>query len=417
MNTRALRSLAVAAALTAASFAANAQEVLRIAYIDPLSGPFADVGEAGLKQFQYLADQVNKRNLAGGVKFEVVGFDNKTSPQESLNVLKKVIDSGFRYIMQGNGSSVAIALSDAVQKHNERNPGKEILYLNYAAVDPVLTNEKCHFYHFRFDANSDMKMEALTTFLAKDPNIKKVYLINQNYSFGQAVTRAAKADLARKRPDIQIVGDDLHPLGQVKDFAPYVAKIKASGADTVITGNWGTDMTLLIKAAKDAGLNVNFYTYYGGGLGSVAAMGDSAVGKVKQITEWHANVPTKDVDRMVNEFKKQNPKLDYYYGRAGTLMFMLAEAVKRAKSTDPTAVAKAMSGMKMDTELGQVEMRAADHQMIQPLYISTLYKQASKGGPAEVKYDADNSGLGFKTDARIEAYVSAQPTSCNMKKP
>jgi len=347
----------------------------------------------------------------------VVGFDNKTSPQESLNVLKKAIDGGFRYIMQGNGSSVAIALSDAVQKHNERNPGKEIVYLNYAAVDPVLTNEKCHFHHFRFDANSDMKMEALTSFLAQDKNIKKVFLINQNYSFGQAVSKAAKADLARKRPDIQIVGDDLHPLGQVKDFAPYVAKIKASGADTVITGNWGTDMTLLVKAAKDAGLNVNFYTYYGGGLGSVAAMGESAIGKVKQITEWHANVPTKDTDRMVNEFKKKNPELDYYYGRAGTLMFMLAQAVKQAKSTEPNAVAKALSGMKMDTELGQVEMRASDHQMIQPLYISTLQKQASKGGPKDVKYDADNSGLGFMTDARIEAYVSAQPTSCNMKKP
>jgi branched-chain amino acid transport system substrate-binding protein len=176
-------------------------------------------------------------------------------------------------------------------------------------------------------------------------------------------------------------------------------------------------MTLLVKAAKDAGLNVNFYTYYGGGLGSVAAMGESAIGKVKQITEWHANVPTKDTDRMVNEFKKKNPDLDYYYGRAGTLMFMLAQAVKQAKSTEPNVVAKALSGMKMETELGQVEMRASDHQMIQPLYISTLQKQASKGGPKEVKYDADNSGLGFATDARIEAYVSAQPTSCNMKKP
>jgi len=417
MNTRTLRSLAVAATLAAASFAANAQQVIKIAYIDPLSGAFANVGEAGLKQFQYLADQVNAKKLAGDFKIEVVGFDNKTSPQESLNVLKKVIDSDIRYILQGNGSSVAIALSDAVQKHNERNPGKEILYLNYAAVDPVLTNEKCQYFHFRFDANSDMKMEALTSFLAKDKNVKKIYLINQNYSFGQAVSKAAKADLARKRPDIQIVGDDLHPLGQVKDFAPYVAKIKASGADTVITGNWGTDMTLLVKAAKDAGLNVNFYTYYGGGLGSVAAMGDSAVGKVKQITEWHANVPTKDVDRMVNEFKKKYPDLDYYYGRAGTLMFMFAEAVKRAKSADPSAVAKQLSGMKMETELGQVEMRAADHQMIQPLYISTLQKQASKGGPKDVKYDADNSGLGFQTDARIDAFVSAQPTSCNMKTP
>ena len=76
------------------------------------------------------------------------------------------------------------------------------------------------------------------------------------------MTRAAKEYLKRKRPDIEIVGDDLHPIAQVKDFSPYVAKIKASGADTVITGNWGSDLSLLIKAAKDAGLTANFYTYY-----------------------------------------------------------------------------------------------------------------------------------------------------------
>ena len=95
-----------------------------------------------------------------------------------------------------------------------------------------------------------MKMEALTTYIKDRPDVKKVYLINQNYSLGQQVSRAAKEMLARKRPDVKIVGDDLHPIGQVKDFSPYIAKIKQSGADTVITGNWGPDLALLIKAAK-----------------------------------------------------------------------------------------------------------------------------------------------------------------------
>jgi branched-chain amino acid transport system substrate-binding protein len=413
MSLQSLRSLAAGIALAAAALPGQAQTV-KLAYIDPLSGAFANVGELGLKQFQFSADEINRRGLAGGAKLEVVGFDNKTSPQETLNVLQKVIDSGIRYVIQGNGSSVAVALNDAVQKHNERNPGKEILYINYAAVDPALTNEKCQFMHFRFDANSDMKMEALTTYLAADKSIKKVYLINQNYSFGQAVTRAAKADLARKRPDIQIVGDDLHPLGQVKDFAPYAAKIKAAGADTVITGNWGNDMTLLVKAAKDAGLAVNFYTYYGGGLGAPTGMGESAIGRVKQITEWHVNVPTKDTDRLAQQFKKQTG-FDFYYYRGHTAFLMLAEAMKRAKSADPVAVARQLSGMKFNTDLGEVEMRAADHQLIQPLYISTIEHVAAKGGPKEVKYDVENTGYGFRTDARIEAKVSAQPTSCQMK--
>jgi len=416
MLARRLRSLAVAALSIAATLPAAAQEVLRIAYVDPLSGPFANVGEAGLKHFQFMADELNRRNAAPGVKFEVVGFDNKVSPQETLNVFKQIVDRGIRYVTQGNSSAVALALSDAVQKHNERNPGKEIVYLNYAAVDPDLTNSKCHFFHFRLDANSDMKMEALTTELAKNQKIKKVYLINQNYSFGQAVTRAAKADLKRKRPDIEIVGDDLHPLGQVKDFAPYVAKMKAAGADTVITGNWGNDMSLLVKAAKDAGLNVTFYTYYAGFAGVPTAVGEAGIDRLKQITEWHTNVPSEELERVNAEFKKKY-NLDWWFLRVHTGMNMLAEAAKQAKSTDPVKVAQRLSGMKYTTEFGEVEMRAADHQMIQPLYISTFVRSAAKGGSKDVKYDVENTGLAFRTDVRIEPYVSAQPTSCQMKRP
>ncbi len=411
-----LRVFACAVACMLAAAPAVAQQVVRMAYIDPLSGPFANVGEIGLKQFQFLADEANRRNLAPGYRFEVIGFDNKTSPQESLNALKKVVDAGIRYVIQGNGSSVALALADAIGKHNERNPSQTVLYFNYAAVDPDLTNAKCSFWHFRFDANSDMKMEALTTELAKDRSIRKVYLINQNYSFGQAVSRAARADLARKRPDIEVVGDDLHPLGQVKDFSPYVAKIRAAGADTVITGNWGADLALLVRAARDAGLDVNFYTYYAGFGGAPTAMGESGVGRVKQITEWHNNVPTKDTDRLVDEFKKRHG-VDYYYFRAGTMFGMFAEAIRKAKSADPAAVARALEGMRFATELGEVEMRAADHQLVQPLFISTLERTAAKGGPKEVRRDMENTGLGFRTDVRIEGYVSAQPTSCRMKRP
>ena len=150
-------------------------------------------------------------------------------------------------------------------------------FSNYAAVDPVLTNDKCNFWHFRFDADVDMKMQGLTNAMAARKSIKKVYLINQDYSFGQGVSKAAREMLAAKRPDVQIVGDDLHPLGKVKDFSPYVAKIKASGADSVITGNWGNDMLLLVKAGKDAGLNVDYFTYYSGGLGLPETIGEAGV--------------------------------------------------------------------------------------------------------------------------------------------
>ena len=408
-----LKHAAVAASLLLGMSAAHAQ--LKIAYIDPLSGPFANVGEQGLKHFQAMADEINAQGGVNGQKIEVIGFDNKVSSQEALNQLNRAIDQGIRFITQGNGSSVAGALIEAVNRHNERNPGKEIVYLNYAAVDPAFTNDKCSFWHFRFDANSDMKMESLTTWMAQNKNIKKVYLINQDYSFGQAVRKAAREMLAKKRPDIQIVGDDLHPLGKVTDFSPYVAKMQQAGADTGITGNWGQDMSLLIKAAKDAGLKADFYTYYAGGLGALPAMGESAVGHVKQVTEWHENVPS-SLEKWSQDFEKKY-KVDFYYFRVRTAMLMFAEAAKKAKSNDPKAVAYALEGMRFDTPTGQVEMRKQDHQLIQPLFLSTVQKQASKGGPKEVKYDIENTGLGFKTDAKLEAATSAQASSCNMTRP
>ena len=419
MTQRIARAALIGAAAALLSLGAQAQNI-KIAYIDPLSGPFANVGEQGLAEFRFAVDQINKRGgVLGGRKLEVIGFDNKVSPQEALNQLKRVIDQGIRFITQGNSSAVAGALIDAVNRHNERNPGKEILYLNYAAVDPAYTNDKCSFWHFRFDANADMKMESLTTWMAQNKNIKKIYLINQDYSFGHAVKKAARDYLARKRPDVQIVGDDLHPLGKVSDFAPYVAKIKASGADGVITGNWGNDMSLLVKAGRDAGLNVVWYTYYAGGLGTPTAMGEAAAGKVKIIAEYHSNVANNKAAKWDQDYRKQAPKgnPDFYFLRGKIMWEMFAKAVNQAKSAEPKAVAYALEGMRHEGDLGEVEMRKSDHQLIQPLYVFTLVKSAAKGGPKEAKIDMEGSGLAPVTDARLEAYTSAQPTSCNMKRP
>lgn len=256
----AIKAVAASVILASAGGAfAQKGETVKIAWLDPLSGLMAAVGTNQLKSFQFLAEEFNKKNAAG-VKFEIIGIDNKLSPQETTSALRSAMDQGARYVVQGNGSGPALAIIDALEKHNARNPGKEVLFLNYAAVDPDLTNSKCSYWHFRLDADTSMKMEALTTYMKDLPEVKKVYLINQNYSHGHQVSKFAKEIMKRKRPDVQFVGDDLHPLAQVRDFSPYIAKIKASGADSVITGNWGSDLALLIKAANDAGRTTSTFT-------------------------------------------------------------------------------------------------------------------------------------------------------------
>jgi branched-chain amino acid transport system substrate-binding protein len=406
--------LATAASLLSAL--ATAADPVKIAVIDPLSGPFANVGEAMVRFTRLAADDINSRGgVLGGSKFEVVAFDSKSSPQEAQLALKQAIDQGVRYINQSNGSNIALALTDAVAKHNSRNPDKIVLFLNTGAVDPALTNEKCNFWHFRFDADADMKMAALTDAIAADKNTRKVYLINQDYSFGQAVAKAAREMLGRKRPDIEIVGDDLHPLGKVKDFSPYVAKMKSAGADAVITGNWGNDMTLLVKASREAGFKPDLYTYYAGGLGSPPALGEAGIGHLKQVTQWHANIGNDKVARHYEAYrnKYRDVKDDLYWTTQIQALEMLAKAIEQAKSTDPVKVAKALEGMKLDGDTGEVFMRADNHQLIQPLFVSTYSKVNGK----DVKFDIERTGNGFKTDRRVEGKDTMMPTSCKMERP
>ena len=298
------------------SISMAAAENIRIAVIDPFSGPAALQGEMGSRHIQMAVDDINARGgVLGGTKLELVLLDNKSSPQESLVVLKQAIDQNIRLITQGVGSHVAHAMTDAVLKYNQRNPGHELLYLNNGATDTALTEEKCNFWHFRFDANLDMKIDALTGVLATQKAAKKVYLINQDYAYGQSFKRVAREMLAKKRPDIEIVGDELIPLGKVKDFAPYITKIKSSGADIVLTGNWGSDLALLIKSAEDSGLSANFYTNYGFLVGTPRAFGPAGANRVKTVAGWNANIASHPtlvelflplISRIITESKNKN---------------------------------------------------------------------------------------------------------------
>src|SRR5512146_2560106 len=141
---RSLRSAAVVASATAA----RAQ--LRMVYLDPLSAMRAATGDHGLRELRFAADRINAQGGILGQKIEILGWDNKLSPQETQTLINRAIDEGIHYVIQGNGSSVANAIIDAANKNNERNPEKRFLFLNYAAIDPDFTNSKCSYWHFRF---------------------------------------------------------------------------------------------------------------------------------------------------------------------------------------------------------------------------------------------------------------------------
>lgn len=407
-----IRSCSVATLALTAAVACHAEKI-RIAVIDPASGPFAAPSLNWTKSMQLATEMANQQKLAGaGNTLEIAQFDNKGSVQESLVLLRQAIDQGFRYFVSGGSSSVYAALLDGVNKHNERNPGKEVLLLTHSNGDPELTNAKCSFWSFRLVPHSAMYVEGLTTELAKDASLKKVYVIGQNYPMGQAVSKDTREDLKRKRPDIEIVGDDLHPVGQVKDFSPYIAKIKASGAQAVVTANWGADLTLLVKAANDANLKTRFYTNYANSFGVPQALGPDAEGRVKNITAFAPNNEGFVGHEMVEGMKKRFGE-DFIIMPTHTVVMALAETIRKAGASDPVKVAFALEGAKLETLGGEAEVRKEDHQLLAPMYLTSWTRVNGK----DVKYDQDNTGFGWKLERRIDAADAAQPTTCQMKRP
>ena len=402
------------------SFSVQAQKApIQLALIEGMSGPFANTGEAVLRNLVWAVERVNARGgvtTADGKRLLVLNrYDSKGQNEEALTSLRAAIDAGAQYIFQGNSSANASVLIDAIQKHNERELQKRVLFLNYSAVDPALTQERCNFWHFRFDAHADMRMTALMQVLKQDAKLKSVYLIGQDYSFGQAVLKEAKQQLNQLRPDIQVAGEELHPIGRVKDFLPYAAKIKASGAQAVITGNWGNDLTLLIKAAKEAGFEGKFYTFYGNALGAPAAMGDAGVGKVLAVAEWMPNVPGAESIKFYQAFKQRfdKPAEDYVHLRMQLMIEALVQSIEKAGVSEPLAVALQLE--KADVSLGgqRGKMRALDHQFQQPLVVSMMAKQ---GGP-DVPFDVEGSGYGFKVVKQFKAADVELPSSCKMIRP
>ena len=412
----------IVASLGAAASSASAEDArppIRLALIEGLSGPFGNTGEAVWRNVSWAAERVNARGGVhlpdGAHPLQVDRYDSKGQTEEALAMLRAAVDDGIHVVMQGNSSTVAAALVNAIERNNDREPARRVILLNYAAVDPSLTNEHCSFWHFRFDAHADMRMAALMSSIRDDATTKRIYLIGQDYSFGQAVLKEARAELGEVRPDIRIVGEALHPLGRVKDFAPYAARIMASGAQAVITGNWGNDLTLLVKAAHEAGYRGRFYTFYGNALGAPAAIRDAGVGQVFAVADWLPNAPTPAAADFHRAFRARFPKPadDYVHLRMQLMIEALVQAFERAGTTDVAALARALETADVTVAGQRGHMRAIDHQFQQPLMVGVMEREGAAGVP----FDVEGSGYGFRVVRTIAAADAEQPTTCRMRRP
>lgn len=425
-NRRQILTLLLAACAGKSFAQDNKMPVVKVGVIEGFSGTFAYAGEGVYRNLLLAAEQIN---ASGGVLLDgvphhllLVRLDSQGVVQNALSMLKAAIDQDIRIIVQGNSSAIAAALVSAIEKHNIRNVNQRVVFLNYSAVETSLTNEGCSFWHFRFDANADMRLTALLEVLRGRADISKVYLIGQDYSFGRYVLQRSRDMLAQIRPDMEIVGEVLHPTGHVKDFIPYATKIKRSGAQAVITGNWGNDLSLLLRAAHDIGLDARFYTFYANDFGAPAAIGEAGVGKATAVIEWHPNVGAvldaqaqRASDAFYQAFRSRYPKPqdEFIRLRIHVMMQMLAQALVQAGTLDADKIAKALEGMTFKNEFHDAYMRPQDHQLQQPLNVAVMDRLGEPG----VIFDNEGSGYGFRNVLRMQAKALELPQFCAMKRP
>ncbi|GAA3992853.1 branched-chain amino acid ABC transporter substrate-binding protein [Comamonas faecalis] len=403
-------ALAALVAVTAGAQAAP----LKIGLVETLSGSQASTGLMFKTATRYVIDQINADGGWDGEPVQLVEYDNQGGPAGASDKVKAALADGVQLIIQGSSSAVSGQITEDVRKFNLRNPGKEVVFLNVGGEALELTGDRCHFHHFRFNPNAQVRVKALVGAMKLDHGLgTKVYSINQNYSWGHDMEAAIVANA--EVGGYKVVEKTLHDTNRIQDFAPYVNKIIASQADTVLTGNWSNDLLLLMKASKAAGLNARFGTTFLDQPGNIANAGDVALGNYV-VHPFNADANGAQSEQFAEDYKSKTGHYPVYVeGQTVFGLQMVASVLKNVKAEggklNTNTFAKTLEKAKFNSPLGESQMRADDHQILLPIVVSKVAKDA--------RYKADNTDMGFKTIKLFTAEEAAVPpqASCKMKRP
>lgn len=388
-------------------------DTFKIAMIDPFSGPAAVVTERIEHVLRYAVDGVNAAGGLNGEQIEILTFDNKMSPQETAIQAQKAIDAGATILQTSVSSSNTFALVDFVRKYNRRNPDHKVIVFDGASHDPAITGEKCSPYSFSWVLNAEAKTAGLAAYLKSRPDITKVFLLNAEGSSGQTTRAKVMEMVGAARPDIEWVGDDTHPLQKITDFAPYIAKIRASGAQAVITSDWGADLALVLKAAGEGQLKTEWFTYFSTGPGAPTAIAQAGLdGLVYSVFDGDAGIQNADLQEHEKAYRAKTGESAGPFPGDSSAITALALAAKAAGSNEVDKLVPALEGVSFQTIFGaEATSRRDDHQMITQMAVS-------KFGPvASGALDEEGTGWGWTNVALIPAADITLPSTCKMDRP
>ena len=408
-----MRSLVMSAVSAAAVFTATALEAepLKIGIIESLSGAQTSTGRLYANAVKYGVDRINEAGGFNGEPVVVTEYDNAGGSPEAADKFRQAVADGVDIIFQGASSAIAGQLTEDVRKHNIRNAGKEVIFINLGGEAMELTGDKCQFYHFRYTTTAPMRVNALVSAMKEAGDLgDKVYSINQNYSWGQDMQAAVEA--AAAQGGYTVVDEVLHDVNKIQDFAPFVARIRSAAPDTVFTGNWSNDLLLLMKAAGDAGLDVTFATAFLDQPGNIANAGKTALGLY--IANNYDNAAADG--KFAESYKAATGHYPIFVeGHSAFALGALQQALGTVDfgggDIDVTKIALALEDTTYDSPIGPISVRKEDHQTIRPVVVSKVVEKP--------KYPADGTDMGFETVKVIAGDQAIYPVqeSCKMERP
>jgi branched-chain amino acid transport system substrate-binding protein len=409
----ALAVAAFAAAMSAGMSSALA-ETLKIAAMVPLSGASAATGQLFQQAMTYVVDKYNEQGGWNGEPVELVFYDTEDNTGVATNRFQQAAAEGMHIIAQGGSSAVAASLSADVERWNRRNKDNPVLSFTMGGEAADLTGKDCHFHHFRFATTAAIRVQTLVEAMSRTGALgDKVYSINQDYSWGQEMQRAIEANADKY--GYEVAGKSLHATNKLGDFSPYALQIKQSGAETVVTGNWSRDLLLLAKAIAESGVDVNLATVYLDQPGNIAAAGNAAAGNYIAHV-FNADSGGKAAQAYMEAFKSKAGVYPVGLANNGVIsMEMLTQALTNLPKQDEVDVNKIALALEntavKDWPMGELRMRAQDHQLELPLVVSVVSEDAQQ--------KVDGTKYGFKPVALLSAEEVQVPPqeACKMKRP
>jgi ABC-type branched-subunit amino acid transport system substrate-binding protein len=354
--------LAATAVLTASAMparAANDPIVFVAAIIQ--SGPFKVTDAQNLAGIEFAVRQINAAGGVAGhpIKLDVIDTELNAAATKR-KVTDEILNNNAKIIIGASGSDVLKALVAVGQQY-------KVPVIAFAGEADDMTGAKFEPALFRVAANTSMHAAAIVYAMKQDyPNVQKVFLLNQDYAFGHESETGFKTALLRLDPNVEIVGSVFHPRGAA-DFSPYLQQIQASGADFVLTSDWGADLIKLLNQANSFGLKPRIGGTFLADPEILKGVGNGAIGDIG------ADVYQPTIDTAANRtfaaaFHAANadgstPWATASVGKSYIATELAAYAINQAGSTDFAKVESALEGLHYASIAGPLVVRACDHQV------------------------------------------------------